>query len=131
MSNLNSLIYLDKLSLLTEDELYVEIVKICKQAKLKPGYFTLFRETGGTSFVIEKIADEIYLSSKEIDPNIRMKLTVINISVKTCESFWTIYDLNRMLKEKKLKSWDKDKYIKDKDRSISKIKIKLEELFKN
>jgi hypothetical protein len=100
--------YLKQALELTTNALWDEIKRICEQANLVPKHYLMFRQGCGIIWVLEKIAGDIYLSTKSIDTDIRYKLFVLYTIEKTHESFVTMFRINDKLEtnnREKMYSW--------------------------
>lgn len=69
--------YLEYLLLINEEDIRKEIERICDEAKLEKHY-TIFIDTGGVNYVLEKIAADIYLSESKINEDVRFKLYILD-----------------------------------------------------
>ncbi len=121
--SLNKKEYIEKVSKFTEDEVWIEISSVCRQAKLEHDYL-MFRDTGGLSWTLDKIASDLYLTSKPIDEEIRFKLYVLCIGLDVQESFYDLYAINKKLKEE-TNSWQLERAKEQVEKCRKKFKRNL------
>jgi len=122
----DQLTYLNKIRLLTPPGVVEEIKDICKLLNVNPKKYLIFRDTGGLSYMLGKIAENCFFSMQPIDPDIRFKLSVLMTCSKATKSVCTIFELNRNLEDSTNTYWLRDRYTKELEEVKQKIKSTAE-----
>jgi hypothetical protein len=105
--------YLNKVMTFASEDVVKEIKEICKELKVEPRKYLIFRDTGGLHYMLGVMAGDIYFSMQPIDPEIRFKLAILMLCCKTTKSVCNIFEINRNQKPNKNDYWLRDQYAKD------------------
>ena len=113
----------DQILNLTDETVWKEVERICKNQGVEPERFLCFKEIGGLHWVLREMSSAFYISLKPIDEDIRERLRLLMVA-ESVSSSENIFYINKRIQEEKY-SWYKDKWIQKKEELITNIKAQL------
>lgn len=116
--------YIDKIYNLKRSELRNELEKLCIKSGIDKRV-TIFLDNGGPGYVLETIASKIYFSGKEINKDVRIKVTIFFIIYR---EFNSVFYYNECIEKED--EWGKTYYIKEKEEKRKIVDTKIKEFLK-
>jgi asparagine synthetase A len=128
---INNSTYLKKILEFIEEDIIKELESICIEQYINPKEHLIHLYTGGIEYTLKSIVTEIYLSRRPINEDVRQKLLLLHILLKTDISSLSIFRMNEELKQLKQHTWDYEKVQKQKIEMIKKINSKIRQIYQN
>lgn len=123
--------YLDKLISFTDEDAKKEIQDLSEEMGLDRNYYTIFLETSGHGYLIEKMAAEVYLSRTPICETLRQKILLLGIVSCNGAGSSNILRINNTLKRIKKDCWEYSYVLRDKEKVITELNIIVGKLYRN
>jgi hypothetical protein len=123
--------YFDRLINFTEDDAKKEIQDLSEEMGLDRDHYIIFLETSGYSYLIEKMAAELYLARAPINDALRQKLLMLRIILDTNVGSLSILHVNKTFMEIKKDCWEYSTACRNKERVTAEIEKNIDLAYMN
>lgn len=108
--------YADKIASLRKDDFQKELKAVCEEAGADWHKYRLFLIAGGSTYVIEHLAGDLYMSRKPINKSIRHKIRTLHAADRASLT-WANDNISRADN-----SWTRRQYEEEREKALKKFR---------